>query len=483
MILAKALLLAAILLPGTAAAAKDALTQPDQSLLQHVGKPYLGDFDGMRKRGFVRILTAYNPIFFTYGGPTQKKRGIVVDAAEEFEKHLNKLYGEKGRHINVILIPVPRDQILPRLVAGRGDIAIANLTITPERRKLVDFSPPNYPGVKELVVTGPAASAVKSFDDLAAVGVYVRKSSSYHEHLVALNGKRKASGKPEIPIRLADENLEDYDLLDLVNTGITPAIIVDSHKAALWVQVFKHIRVHEDLAVNSGGDIAWAFRKDSPKLAAVVNRFTKEHRKGTALGNILIKRYLGDIKWMDNPASSESRARFARTVDFIRKYAKLYDFDWLMIAAQGYQESQLDQNKRSKAGAIGIMQVMPKTAADPKVGIPDIQEAEQNVHAGVKYLRFIRNRYFSALTIAPLESVLFSFAAYNAGPAAITRARKRATQMKLNPNVWFNNVEVAAAQTISKEPVVYVRNIYKYYVAYRQMAAVQASRSAAGAKK
>ena len=440
-------------------------------------KPWTDDFDAMVERGFIRILTAYNPLFFAPDGIQQ--RGLAVDVARIFEEWLNKNYGKKRRPLTVVLIPVPRDRLLADLVEGRGDIAAANLTITPERQKLVDFSMPTYPGVSELVITGPGAPGIESLDDLVSKGVHIRRSSSYFEHLSALNEKRKKEGKPEIPVDEADERLEDYDLLDMVNVGVIPTVIVDSHKAKLWGQIFDKIKVHEDLAVNTGGSIAWAMRKDSPKLMKAVNEFLKQHRKGTLTGNILIKRYLGNTKWMDDVLSDKGRERYENTIGIMKRYSDKYDFDWLMIAAQGYQESKLDQSKRSHAGAIGIMQVLPTTAADKNVNIDDIEKAEQNVHAGVKYLRFLRDRYFSDEAIESLDRVLFSFAAYNAGPANITRARKKAASMGFDSNQWFNHVEVAASKTISREPVVYVRNIYKYYVAYKRLEDMRAAREAA----
>ncbi len=440
-------------------------------------KPWTDDFDAMVERGFIRILTTYNPLFFAPDGIQQ--RGLAVDIARIFEEWLNKNYGKKRRPLTVVLIPVPRDRLLADLVEGRGDIAAANLTITPERQKLVDFSMPTYPGVSELVITGPGAPGIESLDDLVSKGVHIRRSSSYFEHLSALNEKRKKEGKPEIPVDEADERLEDYDLLDMVNVGVIPTVIVDSHKAKLWGQIFDRIKVHEDLAVNTGGSIAWATRKDSPKLMKAVNEFWKQHRKGTLTGNILIKRYLGSTKWMDDVLSDKGRERYENTIGIMKRYSDKYDFDWLMIAAQGYQESKLDQSKRSHAGAIGIMQVLPTTAADKNVNIDDIEKAEQNVHAGVKYLRFLRDRYFSDEAIESLDRVLFSFAAYNAGPANITRARKKAVSMGFDSNQWFNHVEVAASKTISREPVVYVRNIYKYYVAYKRLENMRAAREAA----
>lgn len=172
-------------------------------------------------------------------------------------------------------------------------------------------------------------------------------------------------------------------------------------------------------------------------------------------------------QWIKNALAPEDRARFREVAGLIRTYSDRYDFDWLMIGAQGYQESRLDQSKRSPAGAIGVMQVMPQTALDPNVGIPDIQVTENHVHAGVKYLRFLRNRYFSDPALSDLDQTLFTFAAYNAGPGNVSRARKRAKALGLDPNVWFDNVEIAAGKVISREPITYVRNIYKYYVAYK----------------
>jgi len=329
------------------------------------------------------------------------------------------------------------------------------------------------------VVTGPAAPEIASFDDLAATKVHIRRSSSYFEHLSLLNEARKKEGKPEIPVYEADEHLEDYDLLDMVNASIIPAVIVDSHKAALWAQVFDNIRVHEDLAVNTGGSIAWAVRKDSPKLLEAVDGFVKTAAKGTQLGNVLIKRYLKSTKWMDNALAAKERQKFRDTVDFIKRHADTYGFDWLMVAAQGYQESRLDQSKRSPVGAIGIMQLLPSTAADPNVGIPDIGKADRNVEAGVKYLRFLREQYFDDPEVTPFDKALFSFAAYNAGPGNIAKARRKASAMNLDPNVWFDNVEVAAAKSISREPVVYVRNIYKYYIAFKLAEEAREAREAA----
>ena len=445
-------------------------------ILAAAQKPWKGDLDAMAERGFIRILTTYNPLFFSYTGIEQ--HGLMVEAARLLEKQINKKVGSKKQPISVILIPVSRDKLLPYLNDGRGDIVAANITITSARQKLVDFSNPFYTGVKEIVVSGPTAPDLHSFDDLSQTEIHVRQSSSYFRHLEKLNLKRKLDNKPTIPLKKTSERLEDYDLLDMVNTGIMPAIVVDSHKATLWRKIFDHIKIHEDLSIHESGSIAWAIRKKSPKLLRMVNEFSRKHRKGSLLGNVLLKRYLGSTKWMSNVWSEEGRRKYKTSIDIIQKYAKQYDFDSLMIVAQGYQESKLDHTKKSKFGAVGIMQVLPTTAADPNVGIKDIHLINNNVHAGVKYLRFLRSRYFEAAEISPIDRVLLSFAAYNAGPANIIKARKKAKAMGFDPNQWFGHVEVAAAKSISQEPVIYVRNIFKYFISYKLLEEIRLKKKA-----
>ncbi len=430
----------------------------------YVNIPWSGDLDGITEQRFLRILTVHNPLFFNFDGARQW--GIVAELAKLYEDHLA---GEIGRvrSPTVVVIPVGRDELIPGLIEGRGDLVMGNLTITPERQKLVDFGPPLHPHVDELVITGPAVTNVASFDDLVETGLYLRRSSSYFEHLQTLNSERKAQGKQLIPITEADENLEDFDLLDMVNAGVLRAIVVDSHKAAFWEQIFDKIVVHRDLSVHSGNQIAWAVRKDSPRLMESITACGKTVKKGTLLGNIVLNRYLGNTRWLESALASEDRKRYEETIEIIKRYAGQYEIDWLIIAAQAYQESRFDQNKRSPAGAVGVMQVLPTTAADKAVGIPDISTLENNIYAGVKYLNWLRKTYFSDPAISPLDQVLFSFAAYNAGPGNMRRARRRAVKLGFDPNRWFNNVEIGMFRAVSGEPASYVRNIYKYYVTYK----------------
>ena len=378
---------------------------------------------------------------------------------------LNRRLGTGQLKVQVFFIPVGRDELLPGLVEGRGDIAAANLTITDERRQQVDFSDPLIAGVDEVVVTGPASPAIASTQDLSGQEVFVRKSSSYYESLVRLNAELQKAGKPAVRLKLAPEALEDEDLLEMVNAGLVRLVVVDSHKAEFWAQIFPKIRLHPEAALRTDGAIAWAFRKGSPKLRAAVNRFVATHKLGTSFGNQVFTRYLRSTKFVKNALDPEEIAKYERTVTLFRKYGEQYDFDWLMLTAQGYQESQLDNARRSRSGAVGVMQVLPRTGKEMQVG--DVHQLGPNIHAGAKYLRFMTDRYFQDAPMDPIDKTLFAFASYNAGPAKIARLRKEAKAAGLNPNVWFNNVERVAALRIGRETVTYVSNIFKYYVAYR----------------
>jgi membrane-bound lytic murein transglycosylase MltF len=426
---------------------------------------WTGDLPALLEKRAVRLLVVYSKTFYFIDKGQQ--RGITYDFGMELEKALNASNKDKTRPIRVVFIPVARDQLLPALVAGVGDIATGGLTLTTERLKVVDFTAPAAEGVSEVLVTAPDVTPPASVDELSGRSVYVRRSSSYYEHLVALNKRLAAAGKKPVDITLAEENLEDEDILEMVNAGLVDATVVDSYAVDFWKQVFTRIRPQPTIALRTDGQVAWAIRKDSPELKKTLDAFVAKNRSGTMMGNVILKRYLQNTRWARGATGKEDMRRFNELTGYFKKYATQYDFDWLMLVAQGYQESQLDQSTRSHVGAIGVMQVMPTTARDKNVGIPDIHLIEPNIHAGVKYLRFLVNQYFDEPGIDFANRHLFAFASYNAGPNRISRLRKLAPARGLDPDKWFNNVEVLVAEDVGRETVQYVSNIYKYYIAYK----------------
>jgi len=438
-------------------AAVEAILELDQK--------WTGDFDGMVERHRIRVLVPYSKTFYFLDGP--KQAGIAYEGMTIFEKWLNKKLGKKHMKVNVMIIPTPSEHLLSSLMEGRGDIAAGNLTITSERKKLVDFSDPFASGAKEIIVAAKGTPALDAIEDLSGKMMYVRPSSSYYESLKGLNDQLKKGGRKPIKLMTTDPYLEDEDILEMVNADLIPITAVDEHLAEPWNQVFENLTLYPDLAVRTGGELGWAFRKNSPKLKQVINEFVEGHKQKTLLFNTITKRYLKSTKWVKNALDKEDLKRFSDADEFFIKYADQYGFDWLFVAALAYQESRIDQSVRSPAGAVGVMQMLPSTAKDPNVNIPNINDLENNIHAGVKYLRFLRDQYFEKEPMDEANKTLFTMASYNAGAGRIAKLRSEAEKTELDPNVWFRNVEVIAARRIGGETVQYVSNIYKYYTAYR----------------
>ena len=438
---------------------------------------WTGDLDGMLKRRTIRVVVSYSKTqYYVLKGV---QFGISYEGGRAFEKYINQEYPSKTKNLKlqVVFRPVQRDELFSHLTDGTADIAIAGLTITPERQKVVDFSDPMASGINEIAVTGPGAPALASLNDLSGKDVFLRKSSSYWTHVERLNERFKTENKPLVKLRTVPEDLEDEDLLEMVNAGLISTIIVDDNVAKLWSKLLTKLQVHEEIAVNTNGEFGWAVRQNTPKLLAAINDFAKTHRQGTAFGNTVIRRYTVSTERLKQATSSLAMQRFQQTAEIFLKYGDKYGMDYLLMMAQGYQESGLNQDAKSHVGAIGIMQLMPATGDEMKVG--DIRQLDANVNAGVKYIRFMVDEYFADEPMDDLNKILFAFAAYNAGPGRVKQLRKQAAAQGLNPNVWTENVEMVAAARIGPETVTYVSNIYKYYIAYKLLAEQETERKKA----
>jgi membrane-bound lytic murein transglycosylase MltF len=359
------------------------------------------------------------------------------------------------------------DQLEAALTEGIGDMIAYGIVVTPDRERRVAFSTPIQTDVTQIIVTRSKFGAVSTLADLGGKEVYVNPLTTYYTNLQKANEDLQKAGKTPIVIKAADKNLMDDDLVQMVNAGLIPATATTKQRADLWSKVLDHIQPHPDLVIASGQQLAWVMRKDNPQLKQLVDEFVSSHAVGTSFGSTLLRRYLQNTKWVTNSTSAEEMKKFQTNLELFQKYAGEYSFDYLMIAAQGYQESLLDQNKKNPSGAVGIMQVIPKNAAASPINISNVGTSDGNIHAGVKMLRNIADIYFNDPKIDPVNKTLFVFASYNAGPNRIAKLRKEAVGMGLDPNVWFGNVELVAAKEIGQETVTYVANIYKYYVAYK----------------
>lgn len=443
----------------------DALPEaPLEDIWPALSEPRLGDLDAMVGRGEIRVLTSFT--LGSYFIDKGQQRGTVYELTKILETYAHKKLGKKARHLIVTIIPVRRDQLIPFLIAGHGDIAFANLTITPERSKVVDFSAPFTRKARELLVTGPSAPNIVEVTDLAGTEVVVPRASSYYESITELNKQFVEDGLEPIRITPSDPRLEAEDILEMMNAGLLPTTVVDEYRSNIWAKVFTNLVVHENIVLRKNASIALALRQESPQLKELLDGFVHENRVGTLVTNILLKRYGKNVGWVRPALERKPFRRFEQLAGLFRTYGERYEFDWLMLASFAFQESGFDHDARSPVGAIGVMQVMPATAADRAIGIPDIEDLENNVHAGTKYLFVLREHYFTDDALDPTERMLFTMAGYNAGPNRINRLRRVAAARGLDPNVWFNNVELVVAAQVGREPVTYVGNIYRYYIAY-----------------
>lgn len=427
--------------------------------------PWKGDLPEMAERRLVRMLTVYEPQYFGFDG--RRQVGTVAEGAALFEKFINERLNGPKLKVNVLIIPVSRDLLIPFLEEGRGDIAAAGLTITPQRLERVDFADPVATGVSEVVVTSADIDVPDRIEDLGSLELHVRPSSSYWESLQELDARLRAEGRSPLRLRPADELLDDSDLLELVSAGSIPATVVDDYQGEFWSRVFPNIVLHHNLALRADAALGWALRKESPILRNALDEFVRDHRQGTLHGNMLIRRYMQDTSRVLRAREFKHARSLGNLRGFFQRYGAQYDLDWVLLAAQAFQESRFDQSARSDRGAIGIMQIKPEAASD--VGVRDISTPEGNIHAGAAYVRHLIDQYFDDPGLDDVGRQVFAVAGYNAGPVRIRNLRQRTAAAGLDPNKWFDNVEILVAREVGSETVRYVSNVVKYYITFTLM--------------
>ncbi|MBN4082385.1 transporter substrate-binding domain-containing protein [Mariprofundus ferrooxydans] len=424
----------------------------------------IGDLPEIRKRKKLRALVPYSRSDFTIlaNGEVQ---GFQVELLKQYESMINKGIKREVDKTHIVWIPTAFDRLIPDLLLGKGDVAAALLSVTPERLEKVNFATASGLIADELLVVSKDVTGISRIEDLSGREVYVLKGSSYEEHLREINASWQGKGLKAMVIKSMDKRLLSEDLLKMVHAGMLAITVVDDYKAYLWKKVLPNIRVLENIKIKEGNRLGWAVRKNNPILLKSMNHFAASVKKGTLMGNMLFQRYF-NASWIKRPLAEDEQSKVQKLMPVFSKYAKLYNYDALALIAQAYQESHLNNQRKSHRGAVGIMQLLPSTAAGSHVGMSDISSIEDNIHAGVKYLAFLRDRYFSDPAMSEVDRLAFIWAAYNAGPAKVIKMRRLAKEMGLNPNIWFDHVELAAAKLVGRETVHYVRSIFTHYIAY-----------------
>jgi membrane-bound lytic murein transglycosylase MltF len=432
--------------------------------LSRIREPHLDDLPDMLRRRTIRVLTTYAPstYFISYG----QSYGFEYRLLKDYETYLNRkpVYGKLPTVVE--FIPIPENLLISSLNAGIGDIVAAGTRITPERSSEVDFTIPYLGSVSEVLVSHATASPINRIEDLSNRRIHVQPGWESSKTLRRINARLLVRNLPPLQIIETNTILSSEDILELINSGIIELSIAESHISHVWAETLPNIMIHELPEISEHTPIAWMVRKNNPELKASLNRFLLNRRRGSHFGNIYYRQYFKQTKLINNPLAPTDHAKFSRYVPLFRKYGARYGFDWMLLAAVAYQESEMNHSRRSPSGAVGLMQVMPTTANDTSIGVRNINTPENNVHAGAKYLALLRDVYFADPSIRPHDRIDLILAAYNAGPNRIQQCRRLAVKLGYNPDKWYQNTEIAAMRLIGSETVRYVSNIGKYYLAY-----------------
>ena len=484
----RAFLPVAVLLAGSACGRKDRneghanrAETPPVAVERLTREKWYGDLDDIAKRRTLRVAVVPNKLGYFVDGP--HVQGAIYEYTREFEKFLNSKLKTGDRAIDVVFVPVARERLIPLLVDGRADLVTSLTAVSEANDRLVEFSDPVYDHAKAILVTGPAAPPVSSLEDLAGKEVYCHKNTIAYQKLSDLSTAFQKSGKPPVKLTPADEELQPEDVLEMVNAGLVPMTVGEDRLLQFWAKVLPHLKLHSNVVL-AEGSVAWAMQNNTPQLKAAVDEFVRDHKIGTDYGNVILSKYLDDIKWTKDATAGKDLARFEQLVPYFRKYGDQYHFPYLLLAAQGYQESGLNPNLKSPAGAVGVMQIKPGAAASGPIEIPDVQKTDRNIEADAKYLRFMARTYYANDPMTPVTRGIFALASYKGGANRIEALRAQAAAEGYDPNRWFNNVEIVASREMGRETVQYVSNIYKYYLAYKMVteknAKGQASRRDSG---
>ena len=469
--------------PSAGAAARLA-DEPPANTFEHpalqerlVHEKWRGDLDGIAKRRILRVLVAPNKLGFYFDG--SEIHGAAYEFCREFERFLNHKLHTGNLAIDLHFIPIGRESLLPKLADGYGDLVVTMMVTSSQPQFAVDFTDPLYDDAKAVIVSGPGEQ-LSRLEDLSGREVYYFSHTTSYENLRRISEDLQRDGKPPIRLTPAAPDLQMGDLMEMVNAGLIPMTVAEDKIAQAWAKVLPNLKIHSQIVV-AGSPLAWVVQPNTPQLKSVVNEFIRDHKIGTLYGNTVTGKYLSNIKWVKDAIAGKDLARFEDLVHLFHTYGEKYDFPYLLLAAQAYQESGLNQRLRSKAGAVGVMQIKPSTAAANPIGITGIERTDRNIEAGAKYLRYMVSHYYANEPMDQMTKGLFALASYNAGPDRIEKLRPVAAKEGYDPNRWFNNVEFVAASAIGAETPNYVGNVYKYYLAYKmtteQDARRQASRS------
>ena len=410
----------------------------EKGLVTYATRRFTGDLDGILKRGELRVITRNNAVsFFLERG---QPRG--------FDYELAAMLAKKLKVRLTMVVPPSHDLMAPWLLEGRGDVIAASYTVSPDREKLVDFSRP-YLKVQEMLVQRADEPPLKSLTELKGRHITVRMGSSYARTLAKL---QPLYGFTVVP---AAEDVETEDLIDAVASRAADITVADAHILRAELTWRKDVVGALPLEPGMKKDIAFAVRVGNPKLLAAVNDFVQRADRGLDF-NLAYRHTFEMAPEASVAHGGEVKGAVSPFDGIFQKFAPRYGFDWRLTAAQAYQESHFNPKARSREGAVGLLQILPRTAQS--LGFTKLTDPEECTHAGIAYLAELMGQLEPDLALQ--QRVRFALAAYNVGLGHLSDARRLASEEGLDKNRWFGSVEKAMLEL--QKPANYRRARYGY---------------------
>lgn len=436
-------------------------------LASHHTQKQFGDLAKIKKRGVLRVLLKNNASsYFLRRGQLM---GFEYEMAQAFAKHL-------GLRL-VVLVPPNGEAALDWLEKGKADVAAGFLKPTPEwKDRGIAASSPYHQALQHIVIRKNSVvnnKKINSVADLDGRTIVVHKSSDYWSTLEEL-----ANVGINIKLQAAPENLEVEEIIEKVAKGEFEMTLVDEH--LLDIELANHVAVKSAFTLGDQESHSLAVRGEDSFLLKELNHYVKKH-KDKKMYSRLYEKYFTDNKQVRSHQrarlkSFDGKKMISKYDPLVQQYSKKYGFDWRFITAQMFQESRFDPNAKSHAGAIGLMQIMPKTGK--QLGFSKLKTPVINIQAGTKYMNWLYARFEPELPV--VDRMWFTLASYNAGLGHVMDARRLAKQQGLDKDRWFDNVEKAMlllskskyakkarfGYVRGREPVGYVRKIMKLYASY-----------------
>ncbi|MFZ3182637.1 MAG: lytic transglycosylase F [Pseudomonadales bacterium RIFCSPLOWO2_12_59_9] len=428
------------------------------SLHAEKNAPPAHDLAEIRSSGVLRVLI--NQSRNSSAEVKGQALGTEQQRLRAFEQYLNR---DNSRKLSIKLIPKAKNQLLPALLRGEGDLVVPGELLNPGQEQAVSASRALHAQVPVVLVSAKGARRYLRLQQLAGRSLTLAQGSAAEEAIRQVNQQLAARHLAPILIEWADPSLAVEDVLEMVQAGLYPLTAVELPIAERWAKVMPKLRIDRHLQLDNRGDMHWYLSRQAPMLGATLERFLQSY-VSPADQDAAFLRVNRRAYRVHNPLARADRQKLEKLRPLLQRHALQNDFDWLSLAALAYKESSFNPRARGGNAPSGLMQITASAAQS--VGVSNSKSLEGNVQAAAKYMGMLRRRFFASPQIAESERLAFVLAAYNMGPERVQGLRAEARRRGLNPNQWFFQVERVAMEQVGMGVVGYVSSVNKYQLAF-----------------